>query len=57
MNMKNIPRPEHPDPQWERKNWQSLNGEWQFEIDHGVSGFHHVKPLAAINRRKAAVED
>ena len=39
MNMKNIPRPEHPDPQWERKNWQSLNGEWQFEIDHGVSGF------------------
>ena len=55
--MKNIPRPEHPEPQWERKNWQSLNGEWQFEIDHGVSGFHHVKPLAAINRRKAAVED
>ncbi len=33
-----IPRPEHPDPQWERKNWINLNGEWQFEKDFGVSG-------------------
>jgi len=33
-----IPRPEHPDPQWERKNWKNLNGEWQFEIDNAVSG-------------------
>lgn len=33
-----IPRPEHPNPQWERETWQNLNGEWQFEIDHGVSG-------------------
>ena len=38
MNMKSIPRPEHPEPQWERKNWVNLNGEWQFELDHGVSG-------------------
>lgn len=34
----NIPRPEHPEPQWERNNWVNLNGEWQFCIDHGVSG-------------------
>ena len=33
-----IPRPEHPNPQWERRNWKNLNGEWQFEIDCGVSG-------------------
>jgi beta-galactosidase/beta-glucuronidase len=33
-----IPRPEHPEPQWERRNWKSLNGEWQFEIDSAVSG-------------------
>ena len=33
-----IPRPEHPNPQWERKNWKNLNGEWQFEIDTGKSG-------------------
>ena len=33
-----LPRPEHPKPQFERKNWKNLNGEWQFEIDHGNSG-------------------
>ncbi len=31
-------RPEYPRPQFERKNWINLNGEWQFEIDHGRSG-------------------
>ncbi len=36
--MKNIPRKEHPFPQFERKNWLNLNGIWQFEIDRGVSG-------------------
>ncbi len=34
----NIPRPEHPNPQWERKNWKNLNGQWQFEIDYSCSG-------------------
>lgn len=33
-----IPRAEHPDPQWERKNWKNLNGTWQFEIDNAQSG-------------------
>ena len=33
-----IPRPEHPNPQWERENFVNLNGEWQFEIDRGASG-------------------
>ena len=28
-----IPRPEHPNPQLERKNWFNLNGEWDFEFD------------------------
>ncbi len=36
--MRNIPRPEHPFPQMERKNWRNLNGEWQFEFDFGNSG-------------------
>ncbi len=31
-------RMEHPKPQFERKTWQNLNGQWQFEIDHGNSG-------------------
>ena len=33
-----IPRSEHPFPQFMREAWCNLNGEWQFEIDHGVSG-------------------
>lgn len=33
-----IPRPEHPEPMMKRESWQSLNGEWLFEIDYGVSG-------------------
>lgn len=32
-----IPRPEHPMPQWERSNWQNLNGTWEFEFDFGLS--------------------
>ena len=33
-----IPRPEHPNPQFERKSWLNLNGEWFFEEDTGDSG-------------------
>ncbi len=33
-----ISRPQHPKPQFERKNWQNLNGEWEFKFDCGVSG-------------------
>lgn len=33
-----IPRPEHPRPQFVRPDWLCLNGEWQFEIDAGDSG-------------------
>lgn len=35
----NIPRPEHPNPQSERKNWLNLNGEWDFEFDFGNSKY------------------
>ena len=34
----NIPRPEHPKPQFQRNDWMNLNGTWDFEIDNGVSG-------------------
>ncbi len=34
----NIPRPEHPKPQFVRENWLNLNGEWQFEKDNSKSG-------------------
>jgi len=41
-----IPRPEHPNPQWERKNWKNLNGQWQFEIDYSCSGEERGLPAA-----------
>lgn len=31
-------RPEHPNPQFERKTWENLNGQWQFETDYSLSG-------------------
>ena len=34
-----IPRPEHPNPQWKRKSFVNLNGEWMFEIDRSISGY------------------
>lgn len=36
--MTNLPRPEYPRPQFFRDAWQTLNGEWAFQIDHGRSG-------------------
>lgn len=33
-----IPRPEHPQPQFMRQAWQSLNGAWQFEFDDADQG-------------------
>jgi len=30
----NIPRPEHPNPQWRREAWQNLNGTWEFGFDN-----------------------
>ncbi|MBQ8508496.1 MAG: beta-galactosidase [Clostridia bacterium] len=36
--MTNIPRSEYPRPQMVRDSYICLNGEWQFEIDHGKSG-------------------
>ena len=36
--MQDVPRPEHPRPQFVRDEWLTLNGKWQFEIDPGASG-------------------
>ena len=34
----NVPRCEHPKPQFQRDNWMNLNGVWDFCIDNGRSG-------------------
>ncbi|MFT8359198.1 glycoside hydrolase family 2 protein [Bifidobacterium aquikefiri] len=33
-----IPRPEHPNPQWQRSTWMNLNGSWDFDFDMSASG-------------------
>ncbi|MHC4105432.1 MAG: glycoside hydrolase family 2 protein, partial [Planctomycetota bacterium] len=33
-----IPRPEHPKPQFHRETWLNLNGQWNFGFDLGFSG-------------------
>lgn len=33
-----VPRPEHPRPQFYRDSWINLNGIWEFLLDHGKSG-------------------
>ena len=51
--MNTIPRPEYPRPQMVRDEWLNLNGEWQFEIDHGRSGKERslYAPEAALQDR------
>lgn len=44
-------RAEYPDPQFERKNWECLNGAWEFEIDNAKNGFERGllhNPLAGV---------
>lgn len=33
-----IPRPEHPQPQFQREEWLNLNGTWEFEFDDANAG-------------------
>ena len=34
----NVPRPEHPRPDFVRADWQTLNGAWEFEFDDADRG-------------------
>jgi beta-galactosidase/beta-glucuronidase len=36
-----IPRPEFPEPQFERSSWLSLNGTWDFLFDDQDQGLNH----------------
>ena len=40
-----IPRAEYHRPQFERKDWLSLNGEWTYCFDFGKSGSHNGRKL------------
>lgn len=39
-----IPRKEYPRPQFQRKSWLNLNGQWDFSIDSGNSGLDRELP-------------
>ncbi len=38
MSNCDIPRKEYPRPQMVRSAWMNLNGTWEFEMDHGITG-------------------
>ncbi|MFT5474555.1 MAG: beta-galactosidase/beta-glucuronidase [Kiritimatiellia bacterium] len=42
---KNIPRPEHPRPQFVREPWINLNGPWTYCFDVGKSGMDASRAL------------
>lgn len=48
-----IPRPEHPRPDFLRRNFMNLNGEWQFAFDERGEGFakSYEKPGTALPLR------
>jgi len=33
-----VPRPEYPQPQFQREQWLNLNGQWEFEFDDNNAG-------------------
>ena len=35
-----VPREEYPRPQFQRQDWQNLNGDWTYEFDFGKSGMN-----------------
>lgn len=39
-----IPRPEHPQPQFQRDEWLNLNGRWEFEFDELNAGLDEDWP-------------
>jgi beta-galactosidase/beta-glucuronidase len=45
------PRPEYPRPQFVRDEWLNLNGEWEFEIDQGDSGFERGLVERSLNSK------
>ena len=47
-----IPRPEHPNPQFQRRDWMNLNGKWSFKIDKSKSGLakKYYQPQTKFDR-------
>lgn len=50
--MLDIPRPEHPRPDFMRQAWQNLNGKWQFAVDNEKSGIEKAGIRAMTSHAK-----
>ena len=51
VGQQNMPRPEHPRPDFQRALWLNLNGPWEFEIDKdGAISTAEVKPDRKLPR-------
>ena len=44
-----LPRPEFPEPQFQRELWQNLNGTWDFDFDDANAGLN--EDWASANRK------
>ena len=51
--MGNIPRPEHPFPQFVREDWVNLNGTWDFELDLNNSGLEEALEKGRILKTRS----
>lgn len=49
--MQNVPRPEHPKPQFERADWLCLNGEWEFAFDENLCGLEKGYQSAHFDKK------
>lgn len=50
-----FPRPEYPRPQMIREEWLNLNGQWEFELDPGLSGEERYLQLGKPLRKTIIV--
>ncbi|MEZ5355389.1 MAG: glycoside hydrolase family 2 TIM barrel-domain containing protein [Bryobacteraceae bacterium] len=44
VSAQTLPRPEYPEPRFERPLWQSLNGSWEFDFDNENRGVEQGWP-------------
>lgn len=50
-----VPRPEHPRPSFERREWLNLNGTWTFAFDFGRTGAERGFPASTGFEREITV--
>ncbi len=55
MSDNDIPRKEHPRPQFQRQRWVNLNGLWTFALDPGLSGLDRGLPASSGFERQILI--